>query len=88
MYYQECKYTRNSGISCNYNNGGYEITLGDLVTYGYIKGNNSEEDNEYVIVNPNNGENIGNCLVRISYTDGNVLVEAISPAGSCPTEYR
>lgn len=85
VYYQECKYANNSGISCSLSNGSYVITLGDLVKYNYLKGNDA--DNQYVIVNPKNDEDIGSCQVKVSYSNGTILVEAVSPSGSCPTSY-
>ena len=85
VYYQECKYANNSGITCNSNNGSYEITLGELVTYNYVKGNGSNDRN--VIVNPKDDKDISNCRIKVSYSNGKVLVEALSPSGSCPTQY-
>ena len=92
-YYQECKFSNNSGIPCTDNNkdGKYETSLGDLVTYGYLKGNdtlkNGNNKGKYTIVNPNDKVDISNCSINISYDNGKVKVTAITSSGSCPTEY-
>lgn len=93
-YYQECKYSRET-IYNMFNNDESDvnnfcdgsITLGELVTYGYIKGNSSENGN--ALVNPNNDENISNCQLKVYYNNGNVSVEAVSSSvnDSCPSEY-
>ena len=79
-YYQECTYSNNTGITC-----GNTVTLNDLLTYGYLKGNDSDHDNS--IINPKDNENIGSCQISISYLSGKVKVSAVNPTGSCPTEY-
>ena len=86
VYYQECKYANNSRITCTGNaNNGYTITLGELVTYGYVKGNSTDESKKYTIVNPLDDENIKNCQIKVTYTSGKTSVSAINPSGSCPT---
>lgn len=84
LYYQECKYANNSGIACNSNGN---ITLGELVRYGYLKGNNQAEDNTYTIVNPMNNNDISNCVIAVNYDNGKVNVTAVNTSGGCPTEY-
>lgn len=78
LYYQECKY-----VNDNCDN---EITLGYLVTNGYLKGNSSNED-KYTIVNPNDGENIYDCEISYKYENGKFNIEAVNPTGSCPISY-
>ena len=90
-YYQECKYANNSGITCSYDNGKYTTTLGDMVTYGYLKGNDTiktEQNNNingrYTIVNPNDNKSISNCAIEIAFTGGKIIVTDITNSGSCP----
>lgn len=87
LYYQECKYSNNSGITCVKNNNSYEIKLGDLVKYGYLKGNSSDNNADYTLVNTKNDANISECKIRITYNDGKVEVESISSDESCPEKY-
>lgn len=85
-YYQECKYkySNNSGITCNDN-----VTLQDLVNYGYLKGNGTK-DNKMVIVNPKDNINIGECSIAIKYENGKLTItkEKKTNNGSCPEEYN
>ena len=87
LYYQECKYANNSGITCTEDG---KTTLGDLVSYGYLKGNgtvksNNNKNGNYTIVNPMNNENISACQIQITYENGNIEVTSISTNKSCPT---
>lgn len=85
-YYQECKYkySNNSGITCNDN-----VTLQELVNYGYLKGNGTK-DNKMVIVNPKDNINIGECSIAIKYENGKLTItkEKKTNNGSCPEEYN
>ena len=76
-YYQECKYkySNNSGITCNDN-----VTLQELVNYGYLKGNGTKDD-KMEIVNPKNNKNIGACSIAVKNENGKLTIE-----GSCPKE--
>lgn len=88
-YYQECKYTNNTGITCTKDDSGnLNITLEDLLKYGYLKGNSTNNDKNQTIVNPNDNVDISKCQIEISYSNGTIEVEAIDPTGSCPTEYN
>ena len=79
LYYQECKYSNNSGITCNANGN---VKLGDLVTYGYLKGNKQDETNskKYTIVNPlidkENESNISCCIIKVEYTNKQIKISA------------
>lgn len=84
LYYQECKFSNNSGITCN---SDWQVTLGELVQYGYLKGNSTGSDKKFTIVNPKDNVNIGACKIQIAYSDGKVSVGAVNPSGSCPTAY-
>ena len=87
VYYQECKYANNSGVTCTVNNGSYKITLGELLTSGYIKGNGKDNNNNYIIVNPkNNDSDIGDCVINVSFSDGKVKIVP-EPSDGCPTGY-
>ena len=76
-YYQECKYkySNNSGITCNDN-----VTLQELVNYGYLKGNGTK-DNKMEIINPKDNKNIGACSIAVKNENGKLTIE-----GSCPKE--
>lgn len=87
-YYQECKYSNNTGITCNKNNtdGSLKTTLGELLTYGYLKGNDTEGKN--VITNPQkNNIDISSCSIIIKYNNGSISVENDSSIvnDTCPT---
>lgn len=83
-YYQECKYkySNNSGITCNDN-----VTLQDLVNYGYLKGNGTKDD-KMEIVNPKNNEYIGECSIAVKYENGKLTIESMSNNNSCPNDYN
>lgn len=88
-YYNECRFANNSGINCTkIDDGSYNISLGDMVKYGYIIGNSTnKDDDKYTIVNPNDEENISSCSINIKYENGKIIVSANTTSGSCPTEY-
>ena len=79
-YYQECKYARNDAITCNLS----DVTLGTLVEYGFLKGNGKDSNDKYTLVNPRNDKNISNCHISISFSDGNIEINAES-GDDCPT---
>ena len=81
-YYQECKYSNNSGITCNDN-----VTLQELVNYGYLKGNGTEDD-KMKIVNPKNNIDIGECSIAVKYENGKLTIESMSNNNSCPNDYN
>ena len=74
-YYQECKYSNNSGITCD-----DTVKLQDLVNYGYLKGNGTK-DNKMEIINPKDNKNIGACSIAVKNENGKLTIE-----GSCPKE--
>jgi len=78
-YYLECKYVDDS---CS-----YQFTLGSLVTKGFLKGNETNSSNEFILVNPRDNVNISSCRIKFSYSNGKVVVQAVNPTGSCPTSY-
>ena len=81
-YYQECKYSNNSGITCD-----DTVTLQDLVNYGYLKGNGTKDD-KMEIVNPKNNEYIGECSIAVKYENGKLTIESMSDNNSCPNDYN
>ena len=84
-YYQECRFANNSGITCTKDGDGYTTTLGDLVEYGYLKGNSTDDNKKYTIVNPLDDKSIATCQIRVSYNN-DITITAINPTGSCPTQ--
>lgn len=82
-YYQECKYSNNSGITCD-----DTVTLQELVNYGYLKGNGTK-DNKMKIVNPKNNIDIGECSIAVKYEDGKLTIEnKTNNNNSCPKNYN
>ena len=81
-YYQECKYSNNSGITCD-----DTVTLQDLVNYGYLKGNGTKDD-KMEIVNPKNNIDIGECSIAVKYENGKLTIESMSNNNSCPNDYN
>ncbi len=84
LYYQECKFSNNSGITCSSDG---TVTLGDLVLYGYLKGNSTDTNDRSSLINPNDEVNISSCKIKVTYSSGKVNVSAVTTSGSCPTEY-
>lgn len=88
-YYQECKYSNNSGITCN-----DTVTLQELVNYGYLKGNGTE-DNKMEIINPKDNKNIGACSIAVKYENGKLTIKnktniesKTDDNNSCPQDYN
>lgn len=81
-YYQECKYTNNTGIDCSDD----IVSLGELLKYGYIKTNDSKNSN--ILYNSNDNENINNCEIKITSNNGRILIEDLTKSGSCPPNYE
>ena len=86
-YYIECKYSDSSIICPSDNSGWYQIKLDDLVKYGFLKGNSSDDGDEMVLVNPKDNVRINDCLIKYSFSGGKVVVDAVDVSGSCPTSY-
>lgn len=88
-YYIECRYANNSSITCpevvEYNGyDSYEIKLGDLVKYGYLKGNTDNEAS-FILINPKDNVNISECEIRYIYDDGDFSFDYDnSTNASCP----
>lgn len=82
-YYQECRYAANPPTCDNSGN----ITLGDLVKNGFLKGNKTlnpgTKDAKFTLVNPNTGDNIYNCNIEWKYNDGEFIITDKS-GGKCP----
>ena len=87
-YYQECKYDNHSGVKCNSITNGYQVSLGNLVTYGYITGNGKMGDNdELKLVNPQNNKNIAGCIINITYDTSKekIIITYTGTNSNCPT---
>lgn len=78
LYYQECRFVSDNCAD--------EITLGYLVTNGYLKGNGTNSDDSLTLVNPNDGKNITGCVIKYTY-NGEMELVAVNPTGSCPATY-
>lgn len=96
VYYQECKYSNNSKITCAFdlieNVKIYKISLGDLVRYGYIKGNskNNSEDKDkklkFTLVNSYDELDISSCSIGVKYDNEKIVITNESTDNvSCPT---
>lgn len=79
-YYQECKYSNNSGISCDNN-----PKLKDLVKYGYLKGNGAD-NNKMSLTNPKDDSNIGDCEISINYENNHIKIKNVNGPSSCPKD--
>lgn len=84
-YYDECKNSDiittkiNCGKLNKISNNSYsvDITLKELLDYGFLKSNAKEENNK-IIKNPTNDMNINNCKIKLNITidsNGNVNEE-------------
>ena len=80
-YYQECKYSNNTGIKCK-----DTVKLQELVNYGYLKGNGSTKDNKMKIFNPKDNVDIGACCIAVKYEDGKLTIEKKTDNDSCPNK--
>lgn len=88
-YYQECKYVNNGVLECNKtDDNAYVVSLGNLVSYGYLKGNDTDNNDKYIVVNPLDNADISACMITISYYNGNIVINSVSDDSSCPSEYN
>ena len=62
-YYHECRYVT---YECSDNGS---VKLGDLISSGFLKGNDTLDDGSYTLVNPNTGGNIYNCSINWKYNN-------------------
>lgn len=91
-YYQECRYSNNDMINCNkIENDEYMVSLGDLVNYGFLKGNEKikegTEKDKYTIVNPLDNTNISNCEITVKFVNSKVEVN-IPTSDVCPSNNK
>lgn len=96
-YYQECKYSKetirsmfSTDAAANSFCNNYTVTLGDLVKYGYLKGNkkvtSGTDKDKYIIENPLTGDIISNCKIKITYnSDSSMVVTTQNLLAGCPT---
>lgn len=95
LYYQECKYdktsTINTGKFCTTDGNGYRISLGNLVTYGYMTANGKMSDadaNKDRLFRPDNTDDpIDDCEIKVYFNTNTkkTVVESLSSAAICPT---
>lgn len=76
-YYQECVY----GNKCLYTE---DISLGYLVSNGYLSSNDKDDN----LINPITKENISSCTITVKYDEskGKVTVVPKSKDDKCPSE--
>lgn len=86
-YYLECKYGDVDDLITGCDNLSDGVSLGNLVMFGYLTGNGKDNDDKNTLVNPNDGNSITECIIKIIYDNdsGKVNVIADNPTGSCPT---
>lgn len=97
MYYEECKYgdIKNSDGSKKICDGNVTLTLGDLVTLGFVTGTNEKScdssgnncTTKLIIKNPITDEDISNCNITINVstnTNGKVTYEVVSSTTNDP----
>ena len=84
-YAIECKYSKTDNIDCT----DKQITLGELVKYGYLSGNSKDDTTkEYTLINPKDNKSISNCIVKYAENSkGKITVTAVTTTGSCPKPY-
>jgi len=79
LYYQECKYLPIDNSICD----STTITLGDLVEYGYLTGN--DPDKTAKVINPIDETDISNCQIKVELNSNNKIeVTPVNSTGSCP----
>lgn len=86
LYYQECKYVNDN---CIYDGDNISITLGDLVNNGYLKGNDIDDDDKPILVNPKKDDLlISDCEIKFIFDDVNGDVKIVTATqnvtNSCP----
>ena len=91
-YYQECKYSRNILIDmfsgdedAYFDFCDYDVSLGELVAYGYLQGNAKDSNDRYIIVNPLDNSDISRCEVNVKYENENIKTTFYGD-NDCPTK--
>ena len=79
LYYEECKYAASDDIVCSEDN---TVSLGDLVKYGYLKGNGKKND-QYSIVNPKDNTDISSCRIGFSMSGSDLSLTELSSEDFC-----
>lgn len=82
-YYNECRYMNQDMDICN---SDYTVSLGDLVDYGFVKGNSKDNKGYDTLVNPKDKELVTSCRIKVSYNK-EIVVEDITGSGNCPNSY-
>ena len=94
LYYQECRFSSTDAIECPTQDGsgvysfgdldGDEnidgISLGSLITYGYLKG-----DASLSLVDPRTNTDISSCEILFKVNNGKITISTVADASSfCP----
>ena len=99
VYYQECKYSKETILSmfdnvdaqaksfCSNYQLPFTITLGKLVEYGYITGNEKDATGASKLINTKTSADISQCEIKIDYVNDKVVISSNSSDTNCPTEY-
>lgn len=90
LYYQECTYMSTTTLNEHVCNDGQvrNITLGELVIYGYLTGNDStESDNAMRVIDPNTKEDISDCQIKITYESDVIKITPVNKSSKCPEAY-
>ena len=105
MYYEECEYgdlsdtTKYGNYACSISNNTITITLGTLANTGFLKVNDTKEENSKeikVVLDPRDSSDKSNCQIEIkkvteTITDANnienirVTYKVIGSGTNCPT---
>lgn len=81
-FYNECKYMNTGMAICDKST----VTLGELVSSGFLKGNSTDSNGYSTVMNPRDKENIKDCLISITYSNG-IKVTPVGGGESCPDSY-
>jgi len=86
MYYQERTYSKTDVVACPSADasGWINIELGDLVEYGFIKGNAAASDGSLILTNTDDGRDLASCKIKYRYNAGKIEIKHVSGGSSCP----
>lgn len=89
-YYMECKYgDADTGMECdNFFDENIGVSLGNLVKYGFLKGNATTTTGGLGLINPKTEKSIYNCKVYIEYEDKQLKVYTIDNPIDYPNDYK
>lgn len=75
-YYNECKYMPTKKCDDENEDGEevYKVSLSDLVSSGFLKGNSEDDSTSNKVKNPVNNEYISDCEIKITKIDGKINI--------------